>query len=172
MKAIQYTKGQKINGLTFIKEIDPYQMPSRSMRMGRFECSCGNLFDTIIRSVVTKNTKSCGCYGYSSRSKRFTTHGLINHPLYSVWCTIKSRCYNKKRLDFKYYGKIGVVLSDEFHDFKKWFDYVTMLPRYKDRERLKLTIDRINPKGNYQRGNLRWATRQQQALNQRRNSAY
>lgn len=172
MKAIQYTTGQNINGLVFVKEIAPLVSPSRFSRMAIFQCHCGRQFETLIRSVVTGNTKSCGCWGAKSRSIRFTQHGLRQHDVYKTWCGIKTRCYNKNRNDYKYYGGIGIIVSKEFHDFKAFFDYVSTLERYELRHDLKLTIDRINVRGNYERGNLRWATRKEQSLNQRRNSGY
>jgi hypothetical protein len=172
MKKITYKTGDIINRLMFIKEVDPHKSLSRNTRKALFKCHCGKMFEAIIRSVISGNTKSCGCYKTSSTIKRFRKHGLRNHPVYKIWCGIKTRCYNKKRIDYKYYGGMGIELSDEFHDFKLFYDYVTNLPDYERREELKLTIDRVNSKLNYQRNNLRWATRKQQSLNQRRNSGY
>lgn len=172
MKATYYESGQNINGLIFIKESEPLMSPSRVSRMAIFRCNCGRQFNTLIHSVVTGNTKSCGCWGAKSRSIRFTKHGLRQHDVYKIWCGIKTRCYNKNRIDYKYYGGIGIELSNEFHDFKSFFDYVSLLSRYELRKELKLTIDRINVNRNYERNNLRWATRKEQSLNQRRNSAF
>jgi hypothetical protein len=171
MKAIEYQSGQIINGLVFIKEELPHISPSRKSRKASFKCKCGKKFTAFIGSVVSGNTKSCGCWGSKSRSIRFTKHGLRSHPLYNIWSGIKTRCYNKNRHDYKYYGGCGVVLSDEFHDFNTWFNYVISLPEYENREIKKLTIDRINVNKNYERGNLRWATKLQQSTNQRRNSS-
>jgi hypothetical protein len=170
MKAIVYETGQFVNGLKFIKEIAPRVSASRRSRMALFECYCGKLFEVLIGSVISGNTTSCGCWGAKSRSIRFKKHGLRGHDIYKVWCGIKTRCYNKNRIDYKYYGAIGIVLSQEFHDFEVFLKYVSSLPLYHKRKELKLTIDRINVKENYERGNLRWATRKEQSLNQRRNS--
>lgn len=166
----QYQTGDIINGIVFVSEISKHIGLKTNSRRAIFKCSCGRNFKCIIGSVVTGNTKSCGCWGAKSRSLRFTKHGLGNHPVYKVWSGIKTRCYNKKRIDYRYYGGMGIKLSEEFHDFKKFFDYVTELPRYKDRCLLNLTIDRIDVRKDYQRNNLRWATRKEQSLNQRRNS--
>lgn len=167
MKAYSFEHGDVINGVTFIRVISD-ERPKRAL----FKCSCGRSFKCIIRSIVSGNTKSCGCWGAASRSARFTVHGLRNHSIYSIWCGIKTRCYNKNRLDYKYYGGMGVTLSNEFSDFLRFYEYVIGLPDYENKEKLKLTIDRIDASGNYERGNLRWATRKQQSLNQRRNSAF
>lgn len=166
MKRICYSPGDLINGIEFIADCDPLVSPSRVSRRALFRCSCGNEFNAVIRSVKSGNTKSCGCYGRKTRSDRFTTHGKRSHPLYSVWCGIKTRCNNKSRPDYKYYGGRGICISGEFSgDFNAWFYYVISLDGYSDRVEKNLTIDRINNNKNYERGNLRWATKLQQVKN-------
>ena len=155
-----------VNGIKYLHETEPYFVSGRNMRMAAFECKCGNIFIAIIRSIVTGNTTSCGCYGIESRKKRFTKHGKRSHKLYSIWSGIKTRCNNKNRDDYKYYGGRGIYMSDEFsNNFETWFNYVIKLPNYENRDRLKLTVDRVDNNKNYERGNLRWATRQQQTEN-------
>lgn len=167
MKRVSYSKGQFINGIEFIQDCDPHVSPSRKTRMALFKCRCGAEFKSIIRSVMSGNTKSCGCYGAESRRKRFTKHGLRGSKAYSVWSGIKTRCYNRNRDDYKYYGGRGISLSDEFFDFMAFYRYVSRLDGFNKIERRKLTIDRIDVNKNYERGNLRWATRQQQVQNRR-----
>ena len=122
----------------------------------------------MIRSALTGNTKSCGCLGVLSRKARFTKHGKSNHPIYKIWCGVKTRCYNKNRDDYKHYGGRGISLSQEFaDDFQCFYDYVSELEFYKEREVRSLTIDRIDNNKNYERGNLRWGTREEQARNRR-----
>ena len=170
MKKINYEFGDHVNGLIYLYCVAPHISPSRKLRKAMFKCYCGKEFEAIIRSVVSENTKSCGCFGYISRSKRFKIHGLRNDPIYSVWCSIKTRCTNKNRLDYKYYGGSGINISDEFkNNFSSFYEYVTSLNNYDKRIKEKLTIDRIDNTKNYERGNLRWATRKAQA-NKRRNN--
>lgn len=170
MKTKNIEQGTIINGVEFMRELPHVEHPSRRSRFAEFRCYCGKIFNCYLASVVSGNTKSCGCYGASSRSDRFRKHGMSKEPIYKIWKGIKTRCYNKNRGDYKYYGGCGIVMSEEFHDFKTWMDYVASLPGYATRAEDKLTIDRIDVTKNYERGNLRWATRKQQSLNQRRNS--
>lgn len=166
MKRIIYSPGDLINEIEFIVDCKPLISPSRKSRMALFKCRCGKEFKAVIRSVISGNTKSCGCYGSQSRSDRFTTHGKRRHPLYSVWCGMKTRCNNKSRGDYKYYGGRGIRVSDEFSSgFSVWFEYVSSLDGYDDRKEKNLTIDRIDNNKNYERGNLRWATKLQQVKN-------
>jgi len=170
MKRIIYKNGDILNGLIFIQETLPLVSPSRKTRKAIFKCHCGNEFDTVIRSVISGNTKSCGCYGIESRKKRFTKHGLRNHPIYRIWQSIKTRCTNKSRADYKYYGGSGISLSKEFSDdFGNFYNYVTSLKYYEKRVELALTLDRVDNTKNYEKGNLRWATRKMQANNRRNN---
>lgn len=167
MRKIIYLKGESVNGIEFISDCEPHISPSRKSRMALFKCNCGVEFKSIIRSILSGNTKSCGCYGYESRVIRFTKHGLRNSKAYSVWSGIKTRCYNKNRLDYKYYGERGICLSDEFFDFVVFYEYVSNLDKFNKLESDKLTIDRIDVNKNYERGNLRWATRLEQLKNRR-----
>lgn len=172
MKRINYSSGDKVGTLMFVKDTESAITSGRRTRMALFQCPCGKKFETIIRSAVTGNTKSCGCfYGVTPREDRTATHHLRQHPLYRIWCSIKTRCYNKRRLDYKHYGGRGIRMSSEFKEnFKLFFDHVSSLPNYENRERMKLTLDRVKNSSHYERGNLRWATRKEQANNTRKNA--
>lgn len=52
-------------------------------------------------------------------------HGLTKkHPLYTIWCNIKRRCYVSNSKMYKYYGAKGVTMCDEWKgDFKAFHDW-------------------------------------------------
>ena len=169
MKRIEYTQGEAVGTLTYIREMPPQKSKTRLTRCALFRCVCGNEFSAIVRSAVTGNTKTCGCFnGVTPREERTAKHHLRNHPLYRVWCSIKTRCYNPAREDFKHYGGRGIVMSSKFRDdFQAFFDHVSSLPDYEQREARGLTVERVDNSKGYERGNLRWATRKEQAQNRR-----
>ncbi len=72
------------------------------------------------------------------------------------------RCTNPKINAYKYYGARGITVSDEFLDFPTFIAYMGMRPSS------KMSIERIDNSKGYERGNIKWADRDEQARNTRR----
>lgn len=112
-------------------------------------CDCGNY--TVVRSagLQSGNTKSCGCLQRDSN----IVHGMYYTRIYHIWSDMIQRCTNNKTPNFKRYGKNGIKVCSEWNDattFIKW----ALANGYTD----KLTIDRIDSKGNYEPSNCQWIT--------------
>lgn len=163
MRRIQYKKGQVLNGCIYLHDVDPYTYPSGlTKRKALFKCKCGETFTSVISDVKTGNTNSCGCYNVESSTK----HGLMGHKLYWVWKRMKSRCFQPKDKRYKYYGNRGIGMCDEWRlGFKAFYDYVISLPNY---HKPGYTLDRIDNDGDYEPGNMRWATQHFQTANRRK----
>ena len=103
--------------------------------------------------------------GRGGHKKRMYSDTTVKDiPLYSVWAGIKTRCYNKKAANYKYYGAKGVIMCDEwkanFMPFYKWC--------LDNGWQKGLTIDRYpNDNGNYEPANCRLATMQEQCNNRK-----
>ena len=94
-----------------------------------------------------------------------TKHGLRNTKLYKTWANIKSRCYNPNKDTFSYYGGKSVTMCDEWKEnFLNFYNW-SMEHGYQE----GLTIDRINPKGDYEPSNCRWVTMKEQQNNKLNN---
>ena len=88
--------------------------------------------------------------------------GKKSDDLYSIYTDILRRCYSKNRKHYKDYGGRGIRMSGEFfYSFKAFAEYMGKKPGP------EYSIDRINNDGNYERGNLRWATQREQSMNRR-----
>lgn len=94
------------------------------------------------------------------------------HPLYGTWLSMTQRCRNPKHSSYKHYGAKGITVEDYLQSFKHFVKYMENLPRYNERVKCKLTMDRIDSKLGYTRGNLQWADKTNQTINskQRYNS--
>lgn len=94
---------------------------------------------------------------------------LINDiPLYTIWCGIKSRCYNPNTANYKYYGAKGITMCREWkNNFIAFYNWAISNGWKKG-----LSVDRFpNNKGNYKPSNCRLATMKQQANNRRLKTA-
>lgn len=85
-------------------------------------------------------------------------------PEYKAWDCMKQRCYSKSYRGNKNYRGRGIKVCDEWlHDFQAFYDYIG--PRPSELH----SLDRIDNNGNYEPGNVRWATLHQQHSNTRAN---
>lgn len=96
------------------------------------------------------------------RDKRGRIHGMSKTPEYHAWGSAKSRCHNLEDSSYGWYGARGITMCDEWRDDFLAF-YLWIGPRPEGR-----SLDRIDNDGNYEPGNVRWATDSQQRASQRR----
>lgn len=150
--------GQKFNRLLVIGEAPDYWGPNAKKGSIRWTCLCDCGKETITYGSHLKNgsSKSCGCF-----SKEVNTdHGLTRTREHNIWCGMKQRCYDTNCKDFPAYGAKGIaVFPDWFGSFTKFLDYMGPCPE-------GMSLDRWpNQEGNYEPGNVRWATLSEQSHN-------
>lgn len=118
-------------------------------------CDCGNEKVVSGDSLKQGLTKSCGCLNSQMVSERMVKHGESTTRLYHIWTQMIYRCTNPNATGFKYWGGKGISVCDEWkNDFKSFYDW-SMNNGYEEH----LTIDRIDPDGNYEPSNCQWVTR-------------
>jgi len=85
------------------------------------------------------------------------------HELFRTWSSMVQRCTNPNVRCFMSYGGKGVSVCE------RWMNFWLFVQDVKTRPSKKHTLDRIDTNGNYEPGNVRWATQKEQLRNQSRN---
>lgn len=123
------------------------------------KCDCGKEATVRAAALMQGVTLSCGCLGRERRMAATTRHGMQNHPIYIAWENMKQRCLNPRHIHYGRYGGRGIKIDPAWLDFEAFRDAV--LPTWKR----GLTLDRVDPSGNYEPANFEWVTRQRQTRN-------
>lgn len=126
-------------------------------------CDCGTEKEVWGSSLLSGHSKSCGCLHSEMTTTRNYRHGETGTRLYSVWSSIWQRCTNPNDPAFHNYGGRGVTVDERWRDFAVFKEDVGPKPSEKH------SLDRCANNKGYEPGNVRWATRAEQARNTRRN---
>lgn len=140
-------------------------------------CDCGN--EKFIRMEVLRKylAKTCGmsCPLAFRRIQLINTqltHGKSKTRIYRIWSGMIDRCTNPTNPKYISYGGRDIKVCDRWLKFENF--YVDTNPSYEKHVvefgEKNTTADRYpNVNGNYEPGNVRWATNSEQAKNTRRN---
>jgi hypothetical protein len=132
-------------------------------------CECGVEKPVRGGNLQSGNTSSCGCM--SSRvihggrpSEQSEKHGMWNSSEYKIWEGMIARCYHPSNHSYRKYGAKGIRVCQEWRE-----SFVAFYSHVGPRPSLKHTLDRYpNNDGNYEPGNVRWATWREQINNSTR----
>lgn len=133
-------------------------------------CKCGK--EVVVRGSDLRGGKhrSCGCLQIDS----VTTHGMTDghgkrkrgrFTGYSNWTSMIQRCHNPNSTGYARYGGRGIVVCERWRN-----SFVAFIADVGKRPSTEHSLDRINNDGNYEPGNVHWATREIQQNNRRVNN--
>jgi len=127
-------------------------------------CDCGTTHTATAPHLVDGDTRSCGCLRRDRSAEVHTTHGEASvrrgaSAEYKIWSGIIRRCTNPNEKCYSRYGGRGVSVCD------RWRSYECFLEDMGRRPSSLHSIDRIDPSGNYEPSNCRWATSLEQGRN-------
>ena len=119
-------------------------------------CDCGTEREVWSFAIDHKTSESCGCVSTEKLIKRITTHGFTGTKEYSSWLHIIQRC----KPSCAGYGGRGIKIDPIWRkDFLAFYKHIGPCPEK------EYSVDRIDNNGNYEPGNVRWATKEVQRNN-------
>ncbi len=133
-------------------------------KMAHVVCDCGK--EGIVAETILTHGKSlsCGCLRQEKLLVAVTSHGLSDHPLYAKWHGMMGRC-SASNPQFKDYAGRGITVCEQWKDPTVFIaeieSSIGLCPK-------GMSLDRIDNDGNYEPGNVRWATHSEQMLNRRK----
>jgi hypothetical protein len=122
-------------------------------------CDCGIETVVLHNHLRDETTRSCGCLKLENNSG--FRHGGYHTPEYTSFHAAKKRCTNTNAKQYADYGGRGIEFC--FKSFEEFYAEVGPRPEPK----FDYSLERIDNNGHYEKGNVRWATKIQQARNRR-----
>lgn len=123
-------------------------------------CDCGNTKTFRGEKLRGGLRQSCGCLFLERVRAAATTHGMHGTREYTSWASMKNRCLKSTCPQYPMYGGAGIKVSPRWLSFEDFFaDMGKRSPN--------TSLDRIDPYGNYEPGNCRWASPKVQSNNRR-----
>lgn len=164
MAKLSVTVGQRFGRLMLIELGN-----NQNGYIDRALCECGTIKEVRRSDLQSGRTLSCGCLRRENATRvgaSTRTHGQSKNPLYHLWHTMIARCHNPTHAAYRYYGNRGIKVCDRWRESFDAF-VSDMGPRP-----IGLEIDRIDPDGNYEPGNVRWANKRSQKFNRANHSGH
>lgn len=148
--------GKKSHMLTVIGISE--KLPSDKRQYLKCRCDCGNITRILPYQFNNGKIKSCGCL---LKNSPFRIDGRTLNPLYGLWYNMIGRCENPNHPKYYRYGKRGIKVCEEWHDFDKFVEWSNSIGGRPN----NYSIERINNDGNYEPSNCKWASSTEQAEN-------
>jgi hypothetical protein len=142
---------------TGIRTVISISKSARGHTLLTLQCTCGAVAIATVSDFHQNPPVRCQQCQPNRRK-----HGATGTPEYTCWVRMLIRCYNPTHEHYKYYGGRGITVCPEWRkSFEAFLRDVGLRPS------ADLSLDRIDVNGNYEPGNVRWATRLVQSQNRR-----
>lgn len=126
-------------------------------------CDCGNVRMVRRFEFISGRSQSCGCLKAELQGPRAYRHGGNGTPEFEAWCQMKARCRLKNKHRRPAHAGKGVTVCSRWEQ-----SFPAFLADVGQRPSPAYSLDRYpDPFGNYEPGNVRWATQIEQGRNRR-----
>jgi hypothetical protein len=171
---VELNPGQRVLRWTLLVEADPLIAASGRLRrrwLCRCDCGCERLvLDQSLRLALrsaTGGSRSCGCLALERSTKHGHNTEARPSSEYMAWVAAKKRCFNPRNHSYRNYGGRGIRMCQEWAA-----SFEAFLRNMGPKPSPTYSLDRIDPDGDYEPGNCRWASPSVQARNKRNVTFY
>ena len=152
----------KFTRLTVIEEVGKYKSGDKIYKC---RCDCGGIKSVLSGNLKKGNTKSCGCLKKEKSSEFWSNfnlrHGKTKTKLWKTWSGILDRTTCVTNFAYHRYGGAGIGIFEGWKVFEVFAEYMGEPPTKTH------SVDRIDGSKGYFPGNVRWATKREQAENRK-----
>jgi len=166
---IELHPGDRVGRWTLITALPCEARMSKRLRpRWHSRCECGVEKQVLAQSLrlalssPSGGSRSCGCFAKDCSTRHGGASGKKPTGEYLAWSAAKKRCSNPGNASFRNYGARGIRVCP---DWASSFD--AFLRDMGPRPSPLHSLDRIDPSGDYEPGNCRWAPPIVQARNRR-----
>jgi hypothetical protein len=147
---------------------DQERADSRCSRLVQVACDCGDVSWVQVTKLYLGRADRCNpCHLQAIVTQRMLASSTHGHSpkgrvsrTYSSWRSMKSRCTRSNHVSYPHYGGRGITYAPRWESFENFLADMGERPE-------GTSLDRINPDGNYEPGNVRWASAAVQRKNRR-----
>lgn len=128
------------------------------------QCDCGSY--ALVQRGNFNATESCRACSIVRGGDKRRMHTQEESLVITIWREMVRRCQSPRSLSYENYGARGIRVCDEWigkDGCQRFIEHIGPRP---SRDH---SVDRIDNNGNYEPGNVRWATRKMQNSNTRKN---
>jgi hypothetical protein len=131
------------------------------------QCECGAKRTVQGGGLRNGRSQSCGCLKLEKAMKHGHAAGGKKSPEHRAWDSMIRRCRNPTTKKYNLYGGRGIAVADRWLSFENFYADVGPRPSGTTKTgRAIYSLDRWpDPDGDYEPGNVRWATDLQQRHN-------
>lgn len=166
---IDFSPGIRVHRWTILARADSLISKSgRARYRWLCRCDCGAeklVLEQSLRLACRSESggsRSCGCLVISRATRHGHNSGGQPSPEYQAWMAAEKRCTNPRNRSYAVYGGRGIRMC------RRWSDsFEAFLSDMGPKPEPSLSLDRINPDGDYEPSNCRWASPKVQMRNRR-----
>lgn len=132
-------------------------------------CECGIVKEVRAGALARKSRATVTCGDREKHPHPSITHGMAGSKEHTAWKAMKARCRENNPQGAEYYRDQGVRVFDGWeNDFPAFLAHIGPMP-----DGHRIGVDRFPDRdGNYEPGNVRWATPGQNNKNRRKRRFY